>query len=251
MGVNEKILVVIPTHNEREGIGILIRQIYSLNVSAAVLVVDDISTDGTVECVRDLQREFSGIFLLMRSKKLGLASAYRDGFKFALEKRFDVVIQMDADLTHHPGFIPLMLEKIRDCDLVIGSRYVQGAKIVSWKWGRLCISRLGNIFARILLRLSPKDVTSGFRCFRRGALEGIHIETTSSHGYVFQIETTLRASLIGLKIIEIPIQFEGRRFQSSKASFEILLEAVWKVVFWAFKILLLTFYFRKKDIKNL
>ncbi len=230
-----RILVVTPTYNEAESIPSLLESLFALKGDISVLVVDDNSPDGTSGRVRDCQGRFPRLFLLTRPGKLGLGSAYREGFKFALARGFDIVVQMDADLTHPPEFVTRMIQRLKDADLVIGSRYVQGTRIRSFAWGRRLISRAGNVLAQTLLRLPVHDATSGFRCFRADALRSIRIETTESRGFVFQVETVLRAARRGLRIAEIPIDFFGRRSQRSKFSLGICAEAFLRVVGWALK----------------
>ena len=229
----DKILVVIPTFNEAQSLPLLLDKIFSLGFAPSVLVVDDSSEDGTSQKVRSLQEKYPRLFLLTRPNKMGLGSAYRDGFRLATEKGFEVVVQMDGDLTHDPSFIPGMISELRDHDMVIASRYIRGSRIVGFPLSRRLLSRFGNLFARGLLRLTVTDATSGFRAFRRAALEQVSVKTTTSDGFVFQIEIAWRACAAGLRIAEVPLSFVGRKFQRSKFSLKICWEALRKIVAWS------------------
>jgi dolichol-phosphate mannosyltransferase len=230
----DKILVVVPTYNEVESVPRLLDKIFSLPCAPSVLVVDDNSGDGTSQKVRVFQKRYPRLFLLTRPKKLGLGGAYRQGFEFALENRYEFVVQMDGDLTHDPAFIDGMVGALGNCDIVVASRYVRGARIAGFSLGRRCLSRMGNFLARVLLRLPVVDATSGFKAFRRTALERICVATTTSEGFVFQIETVWRAHKAGCKIKELPFSFIGRRSQRSKFSLKICWEALRKIIAWSF-----------------
>ncbi len=228
-----RVLVIIPTYNEVQNIALLLPQLFEIGPHISVLVVDDNSTDGTPQVVKNLCGQFSALFLLSRPGKSGLGSAYRDGFRFALERGFEVVLQMDADLTHRPVFIAPMLAQLSCCDVVVGSRYIEGGRTVSWPFTRWLLSQTGNFFARTLLRLPVYDVTSGFKCFRRKVLLEIGLETMDSEGYIFQVEFLRRTFLKGFRVEECPIVFEGRVFQESKISPGIFWEGFVKVLSWA------------------
>jgi dolichol-phosphate mannosyltransferase len=229
----DKILVVVPTFNEVQSLPLLLEKIFSLPFPVSVLVVDDHSPDGTSQKVKALQEIYERLFLMTRPRKMGIGSAYREGFAFARENNFDPVVQMDGDLTHDPGLIARLRDVLRDQDMVIASRYVKGARVVACPWGRRYLSRIGNVLAAMLLRLPVVDATSGFRIFKREALERIAVSTTTSEGFVFQIETVWRARAAGLRMAEVPFCFVNRRFQRSKFSFKICAEALGRMMLWA------------------
>ncbi|HSV43540.1 MAG TPA: polyprenol monophosphomannose synthase [Candidatus Bathyarchaeia archaeon] len=230
---DNKVIIVIPTYNERENLDLLIPRLFALDQRWRVLIVDDNSPDGTAQRLCELQKTYPNLFCLSRPRKSGYGSAYRDGFRFALENGFETIVQMDADLSHAPGIIPQMVAQMKDYDVVIGSRYVAGGGSAGWPVMRRGLSFLGNSFTRAMLGFSVKDVTSGFRCFKRKALEGIQVETTTSNGYAFQIETLDRICRSGFKVVEIPIVFQSRKRNESKMSFRICGEAFSKVLQWA------------------
>lgn len=215
-------MIVIPTFNERENIGTLIEDIEEVlsrdRIYGSILVVDDNSPDGTSEVVYRLSESFSNIKILKRTEKLGLGSAYRDGFRFALETMSaDVVFEMDADLSHDPRFIPDLLQELEDgCDIVVGSRHVPGGEIQGWSVYRHLVSSTGNAIAKIVLGIGVSDVTTGFRAYKAEALKKIDFETINSEGYGFQIETLFRSERQGLKVGETPIIFTDRRAGASK-----------------------------------
>lgn len=230
------IFVVTPTYNERNNLEILSKKIFDLKISGLkLIVVDDNSPDGTGEFAEELAKIYP-VKVIHREKKMGLGTAYAQAFKEIItQDRPDYVIQMDTDLSHDTAAIPQMLEKIRECDLVLGSRYVAGGKIENWNFFRRLVSRWGNIYARFILGLPYKDLTGGFKCFRRAVLENINLDSLDSVGYNFQIETTNAAHKKGYKICEIPITFTERRGGASKFNFGIILESFWKVLFLRFK----------------
>ena len=226
-----KVTAIIPTYNEKENLKNLIEQIFALNIQGlSVLVVDDNSPDGTGKLADELAQKYP-LEILHREKKEGIGKAYIAAFRkvLAAEEKPDFIIQMDADLSHDPAIIPMFLEKIRECDLVLGSRYIPGGKIVNWDKIRQAISRFGNFYARAVLGLPYKDITGGFKCFRREVLESIDINALNSIGYCFQIETTFLARQKGFKICEVPITFTERKFGVSKFNFGIMLESFIKV----------------------
>ena len=209
-----KRVVVVPTYNEREGLPALLarfpHELFDL------LVVDDSSPDGTADLVRTEQATRAWLHLLVRPVKDGLAGAYRAGFSWALERGYDVIGQMDADLQHPPESLAAMLDALGDADLVVGSRYVEGGETGDWPWTRRVRSRLAGIPTNVLLRLPVKDPSGGFKLWRADALRAIEVETTTSRGYVFQIETTYRAKRAGLRIRELPFAFAPRERGESK-----------------------------------
>ncbi|MCR4437568.1 MAG: polyprenol monophosphomannose synthase [bacterium] len=226
-----KTLVVVPTYNEADSIGKLIPRILAETPPGTeVLVVDDASPDGTAEVVKDIAAKDQRVHLLQRERKLGLGSAYVLGFKYALQRDFDYVLEMDADFSHDPEEIKLLLAKAQGgCDLVVGSRYVDGITVVRWPLKRLMLSIGASKYVRAVTGLKIHDCTSGFKCFRRRVLETIDLDDIRSDGYSFQIEMSFKAFRKGFKVCEVPITFVERRSGTSKMSKKIVLEAVWMV----------------------
>ena len=235
-----KTLIVTPTYNERKNIRELVSTLFELNPDFHILVVDDSSPDGTAEIVEELQADCANLHLLSRNEKTGLGSAYIAGFNYALERDYEAVVQMDADMSHDPKDVPLLIETIENADLAIGSRYISGINVVNWPLQRLIISYGANIYTRLVTRLPVRDATGGFKCWRREALEGLDLDGIRSQGYSFQIEMTYRAWLKGFRITEIPIIFVDRSIGESKMTRSIMLEAavmiprlrIWKLVGW-------------------
>ena len=227
-------LIIIPTYNESDNIEKLLDLISRTDPAAHVLIVDDNSPDRTYEIVeRLMQTSYPGrLFLLKRAGKLGLGTAYIAGFKWALARDYDYIFEMDADFSHDPKYLPAFLAAIEKHDLVLGSRYVPGGGVKNWGLLRKFISRGGSLYARTILGLSLRDLTGGFKCFRRQVLESIDLDAIKSNGYSFQIEMTYRARCKGFRICETPIVFEDRTAGKSKMSRKIFLEAVlmvWKL----------------------
>ena len=235
-----KTLIVTPTYNERKNIRELVSTLFELNPDFHILVVDDSSPDGTAEIVEKLQADCANLHLLSRNEKTGLGSAYIAGFNYALERDYEAVVQMDADMSHDPKDVPLLIEAIENADLAIGSRYISGINVVNWPLQRLIISYGANIYTRLVTRLPVRDATGGFKCWRRKALETINLDDVRSQGYSFQIEMTYRAWLKGFRITEIPIIFVDRTVGESKMTRSIMLEAavmiprlrIWKLLGW-------------------
>ena len=224
--------VVIPTYNERDNLRPLTERILSQHQSLRILIVDDNSPDGTGQLADELAREDSRIQVLHRPGKLGLGSAYREGFRRALDLGANYLIEMDADFSHDPAVLPLFLEKIAEYDLVIGSRYINGISVVNWPLRRLMLSYGANVYTRLITGLTIMDCTSGFKCFRRSLLERIDLNRITSDGYSFQIEMHFRCAELGARICELPIIFIDRRVGQSKMSKRIVREAVlmvWKL----------------------
>jgi len=228
--VPERALVIIPTYDEASNIPQLLPQVLSQDECIDVLVVDDGSPDGTGQIADRMASENSRINVLHRERKLGLGTAYLAGFAWALEREYDLILEMDADFSHDPKHLPEFLEAIQDADLVLGSRYLDGrVTVVNWPMGRLLLSYGANIYARVVTGLKVCDATGGFKCFRRRVLEAIDLDGVRSNGYAFQIEMSLRATKKGFKIKEIPIVFVDRSDGTSKMSGRIVREAIWMV----------------------
>ncbi|MCU0608947.1 MAG: polyprenol monophosphomannose synthase [Chitinispirillaceae bacterium] len=227
------ILIIIPTYNEIENIGLLIPEIRKMVPDAHVLVVDDGSPDGTSRFVKDLALE--NVFVLDRSKKEGLGKAYVAGFKWALERQYQYVFEMDADFSHDPKYLPDFLEAIKTNDLVIGSRYKSGVNVVNWPMKRLLLSYFANMYARIVTGIPVYDCTGGFKCFRRKVLESLVLDSIASSGYSFQIEVNYSAWKKRFRILEIPIVFTDRKLGTSKMSSGIIKEA-FLIVLWKLRI---------------
>lgn len=226
-------VVVIPTYNEVENLPAITAAILALHLEGLeILVVDDASPDGTGQVADDLARQYPGqIHVLHRPGKLGLGTAYVQGFTWALDHGADNVIQMDADFSHSPNYIPQFLDLMRDYDVVVGSRYVPGGQLDKrWGWGRWFLSMWANsIWVRLLLGVKTRDATAGFKCWRRSALERIGLQHIRSNGYIFQVEMCYVAEKLGLRIKEIPIYFEDRRIGRSKMTAPVKLEAALRV----------------------
>jgi dolichol-phosphate mannosyltransferase len=234
-----KITVVLPTYNEAENLPNLVSALFSLPLDLSLLVVDDNSPDGSGQVAEDLARAHPGrIAVLHRGGKLGLRSAYLEGFAKAFETGADAVVQMDADFSHDPAVLTEMSRRIEACDVVIGSRYVKGGSLARrWPFWRKALSAFGNTYARTILNFPLHDVTTGFRMWKRRALEGIPLERIRSSGYVFLVEMAYVAYLMGYRIAEVPIHFSDRRWGKSKMSFRIQMEAAVRVwdVWWHYR----------------
>jgi len=224
-----KTLIIIPTYNEIENIEHILEQVLAKSETIEVLVIDDNSPDGTALRVKFMQSSEPRIHILERPGKMGLGSAYVTGFKYALERDYDYIIEMDADFSHNPEDIPLLLNAAKKYDLVIGSRYCEGVNIIHWPIKRLLISYFASKYVRTITRMPIKDPTSGFKCFQRKVLENIDLDKILSDGYAFQIEMNFRAWVKGFHIKEIPIVFTERKNGVSKMSRRIVWEAAWMV----------------------
>ena len=234
-------LVVIPTYNEAHNIGKLIKILMGLEEPVHVLVIDDGSPDGTADIVTKLSKSFTGrIFLIEREGKLGLGTAYVEGFRYALDNDYKFICEMDADFSHNPEDVPRLIEAVKNgvADVAIGSRYSNGISIVNWPLSRLILSYGANVYARWITGLPIKDTTAGFKCIHRDVLEAIDLSKIRSNGYAFQIEIHFRAWKAGFKLREISIIFREREEGVSKMSKAIVREAVWRV--WGLKIRSLT-----------
>lgn len=228
-----RMLVVIPTYNELENITRLLPIILGLRDDLEILVVDDNSPDGTGNYVEKLSLENNRIHVLKRAGKMGLGSAYIEGFKWALNQKpyFDYIFQMDADFSHEPQKLLEFIEKLMDYDVVIGSRYLNGVSVVNWPIKRLMLSYFANWYARTLSGIKVRDCTGGFKGFRRVVLEKMPFDYITSDGYAFQIEMNYYAQKLGFRIVEIPIIFVDRHAGTSKLSRKIVYEAVFKVIY--------------------
>jgi dolichol-phosphate mannosyltransferase len=229
-----KKVVVIPTYNEKENIVALLKEIHEIIPDISCLVVDDNSPDGTGKIVDEIAKEDKRVMLLPRAQKMGLASAYKDGFKRCLELGFDVICQMDSDFSHQPRFLPSLIAGLETADVVLGSRYTKGGGTVDWGLKRKVLSKGGNLYARIILGVRIKDLTGGFKAFKRQVLEVIGLDSIKSEGYAFQMEVTYRAIRHGFKVIEVPIIFPDRKAGKSKLSSSIFWESLfmpWRLRF--------------------
>jgi len=229
-------LVVIPTYNEADNVAPMSQALFALGIpDLQILIVDDESPDGTGRIADMLSSRYEGrLHVLHRTGPRGLGRAYIDGFRWALERDADPIIQMDCDFSHSPAYIPLFLEHIKDYDVVVGSRYVKGGRTDEhWGWGRWLLSWWANsVYARLILGCRVRDVTAGFKCWRRAALLVIDLDTIRSQGYVFQVEMAYVAERLGYRVLEIPIYFEDRRVGRSKMTMAVKIEAalrVWEV----------------------
>lgn len=235
-------IIVIPTYNEIENIEVILKKVFTLELGVDILIVDDNSPDKTYEKVQELidaDTYAKQLHLMIRENKEGLGKAYVAGFKWCLERDYAYIIEMDADLSHDPKYLPSFIENIKEYDLVIGSRYIKGGGVVNWSLLRKFISFGGSTYARTILGINLKDVTGGFKCFKREVLEAIDLDNIMSAGYAFQIEMNYRTILKGFKVKEVPIIFEDRVAGKSKMSKKIFIEALLNVV---------TLRLHKKDI---
>ena len=229
-----KVLVVTPTYNEADNIKNFVSEVLKQRDDIEMLIVDDNSPDGTGDIVEQLKAQDRRVHLLRRPDKMGLGTAYVAGFKFAIENKFDFVFEMDADFSHDPEEIPRFLEKAKEYDLVIGSRYTNGVRVINWPIRRLILSYAANVYTRIITGMPVKDATGGFKCFRRQVLEAIDLDEVKSNGYAFQIEMNFKTFCKGFKLCEHPIIFADRASGVSKMSKNIVYEAAFRV--WKLKL---------------
>lgn len=232
----EKIVVVLPTYNERENLETAVAGIVASVPAADILVVDDNSPDGTGDLADALAAADPRVHVLHRTAKEGLGAAYLAAFDWALQRGYTAIVESDADGSHDPSALPDLLAELADHDLVIGSRWVAGGRTVDWPFSRRLLSRAGSFYARRMLRLEQRDVTGGYRAFRSGALRRIGLDSITSQGYCFQIEMLWRTQRAGLRIAEVPITFADRRLGTSKMRWTIALEALTRVTAWGFGI---------------
>ncbi|WP_129658621.1 polyprenol monophosphomannose synthase [Rothia uropygialis] len=228
-----KTLTVIPTYNELEALPVVIKRLRAAQPEVHVLIVDDNSPDGTGDLADELAAHDSKIHVLHRKGKGGLGAAYIAGFKWGLDRDYEVLVEMDADSSHQPEQLGRLLEAVENgADLAIGSRYVPGGQTINWPWHRQFLSRGANFYAQTILGTSVKDITAGYRAFRRGTLERIDLDTIESVGYCFQIDLGWRTELAGLVITEVPITFVERELGDSKMDSGVILESMFKVARW-------------------
>ncbi len=227
-------LIVTPTYNESKNIESLITALNKLDPNYHILVIDDNSPDGTAGIVKRLKKKYKNLYLAERPKKRGLGTAYCFGFKWALQRDYKVIVQMDADLSHNPDDVPIMIDLLNDNDLVIGSRYCDGISVVRWPLRRLFLSYGANFYSRIITGVKIKDLTGGFKVWRRKVLENIDLDNIRSQGYAFQIEMNFHAKRMGYRIHEHPIIFIDRTIGESKMSKSIMIETAFNV--WRFRL---------------
>ncbi|WP_433433049.1 polyprenol monophosphomannose synthase [Nonomuraea sp. CA-141351] len=227
------VLIITPTYNERDNLPGIVGRIRAAVPAAHVLVVDDNSPDGTGLIADGLAVELDGVHVLHRERKQGLGAAYLAGFRWGLDRGFDVLVEIDADGSHPPERLPALLHAAERADLVIGSRWVPGGRVANWPRRRELLSRLANRYVRLVLRIPVADATGGFRAYRAAALEKILLGGVASRGYCFQVDLTRRALHRGFTVAEVPITFVDRTAGASKMSMWVLLEALWRVTQWA------------------
>ena len=225
-------LVVLPTYNEAENVAEALRRARAAVPEAEVLVVDDNSPDGTADLAEELGRELGGVHVLRRPGKSGIGNAYRAGFRWGLERGYDAMVEMDADLSHDPGELPLLLAGLSGAHVVIGSRYIPGGSIPNWAWHRRLLSQAGNLYAAAMLGMRVKDLTSGFRAYDASTLRDMDLDRIRADGYGFQIEMAFRAHRRGWRVTEVPIRFIDRVEGQSKMSMRIVVEALLLVTLW-------------------
>lgn len=225
-------LVIIPTYNEAENIKPIVSRVRSAVPAADILVADDNSPDGTGKIAEELSVEDGQVHVLHRKGKEGLGAAYLAGFRWGIEHGYGVLVEMDADGSHQPEELPRLLTALKGADLVLGSRWVPGGRIVNWPKSREFISRGGSLYSRVLLDVPIRDVTGGYRAFRKETLEGLGLDDVASAGYCFQVDLARRAVGAGFHVVEVPITFVERERGDSKMSKDILVEALWRVTAW-------------------
>ncbi|GLW66366.1 dolichol-phosphate mannosyltransferase [Actinomadura rubrobrunea] len=227
-----RVLVIVPTYNERDNIERLVGRVREAVPSVDVLVVDDNSPDGTGKVADAMAAADEQINVLHRTAKNGLGAAYIAGFRWALDRGYDVMVEMDADGSHQPEELPRLLDALTDADLVIGARWVPGGRVRNWPLRREVLSRGANTYARLMLGVPLHDSTGGYRAFRAATLEKIGLDDVDSRGYVFQIDLALRALREGLRVVEVPITFVERTHGASKMNRDIMVEAMWRITQW-------------------
>lgn len=227
-----RVVVIIPTYNEAENVRLITARVRKAVPEVDVLVADDNSPDGTGDIADELAEADPQLHVLHRAGKEGLGAAYIAGFKWAREHGYEAVVQMDADGSHAPEELPLLLDALREADAVIGSRYVRGGTVVNWPAHRLLLSRGGNLYVRVVLGMKVKDATGGYRAYRLSVLDKAELDSIQSQGYSYQVELTWRIHRNGFTLAEVPITFAEREYGSSKMSGSIVKEALWRVTVW-------------------
>ncbi|MCW2571066.1 MAG: Dolichol-phosphate mannosyltransferase [Frankiales bacterium] len=230
-----RILVVVPTFNERDNLESITGRLRAAVPEAHLLVVDDNSPDGTGKLADELADRDAHVHVLHRASKSGLGAAYVAGFGWARDNEYDVVVEMDADGSHAPEQLPRLLAALENADLVLGSRYVPGGSVINWPKSRELLSRGGNLYTRMLLRLPLQDATGGYRAYRRTVLDGLPLGEISSQGYCFQVDLAWQTWLKGHRVVEVPITFVERERGESKMSRRIVVEALWRVTVWGLR----------------
>jgi dolichol-phosphate mannosyltransferase len=228
----EPVLVVIPTYNERENLGPILDRLHKALPDVDVLVVDDGSPDGTGELADERAAANDHVHVMHRTEKAGLGAAYIAGFRWGLAREYNTIVEMDADGSHAPEDLPRLLDAVGDADLAIGSRYVPGGSVVNWPLNRQILSRGANVYSQVALGMRVRDITAGFRAYRRPVLEKLALDEVNSHGYCFQIDLTVRTADAGFEIVEVPITFTEREIGESKMSGSIIREAFLRVAKW-------------------
>ena len=231
----DQTLIIIPTFNEIDNIERMINTLFGLYPEVSLLIIEDGSPDGTADVVKNLQSKYPKLNIIERTGKLGLGTAYITGFKWALDKGYEFVFEMDCDFSHDPEQVKDLLEAAQKNDLVIGSRYIDGIRIINWPFKRLLLSYLASIYTRFITGIPVFDTTGGFKCFRRKSLETLNLDSIISKGYIFQLELNYKVWLSGLKVKEVPITFYERRDGQSKMAGGIIFEALFAVVRLRFK----------------
>ncbi len=227
-----RILVIIPTYNEKENVERITQRVRQAVPEADILVADDNSPDGTGEIADRLAEADERIHVMHRLGKEGLAAAYMAGFAWGLERGYGALIEMDADGSHQPEQLPLLLDALQEADLVLGSRWVAGGRVVNWPRSREVLSRGGNLYTRLALDVPLRDATGGYRAFRANTLRALDLDNVASQGYCFQVDMARRALAAGMRVVEVPITFVEREFGTSKMSGNIVREALWRVTVW-------------------
>ncbi|SCL31483.1 dolichol-phosphate mannosyltransferase [Micromonospora rhizosphaerae] len=227
-----RVLVVIPTYNEADNVSRIVARVREAAPAVEILIADDNSPDGTGVIADALARTDPRVHVLHREGKQGLGTAYLAGFAWARQRGYDAVVEMDADGSHAPEDLPALLDAACDADVVIGSRWTRGARVVNWPLRRLVLSRCGNLYARLALGMPVSDATGGYRVYRSAALEAIDLESVRSQGYSFQVELSRLAHRAGVRIVEVPITFAQRERGTSKMSPLIVAEALWRITTW-------------------
>jgi dolichol-phosphate mannosyltransferase len=227
-----RVLVIVPTYNERDNIETIIDRVLQSVPDANVLVADDGSPDGTGKIADELAMSDSRVHVLHRTEKAGLGAAYIAAFGWGLDRDYDVFVEMDADGSHAPEQLPRLLAALRNADLVLGSRWVAGGTVVNWPKSRELLSRSANLYTRVALGIPVRDATGGYRAYRRRVLESIDLAGVASQGYCFQVDLAWRAVLAGFRVVEVPITFADRERGESKMSGAVVREALWRVTDW-------------------